>query len=180
MKIAHRLFAGAALVLALTGVVVGEFDRSSAIVATNQVDVYELAGWIKRGEVVLTDLRDPVDTEVFSLPGAMSLPDTLAFLEAEGSAATVVVFGYEDHRTWYPLQSRGYDVKFFADGVEQWLSKILNPVIYRFAPEEELAEFERHAEISQYFGGIPRYSISPVQTMSGSDQLARVRRGCGF
>lgn len=180
MNLLHRILAWGAFWLALTSLFVDEIKRSSETVANNQVDVFELAEWIKRDDVVLTDLRGSAQIEEFRLPGALNLSDTLQYLETAGQPRKVVVYGYEDHATWRALAAGGHEVGFLADGVGQWLTQILNPVIYRFASPRELVAFEEHAEISRYFGGIPRYSNEPVEAASIADQISRVRRGCGF
>ncbi len=180
MNFVHRAMAWGSILLAVASLLVGEIEHSSVTVENNQIDVFDVAELIKQRQVVLTDMRAAAERDEFQLPGALGLSAALAYLEGADRSLTVVVYGYEDHRNWMPLKSTGQRVLFLANGVEQWLEKILSPVIYRFAKDTELAAFERHVDISKYFGGVPRYSSAPLETVSVADQIERVRRGCGF
>jgi hypothetical protein len=57
----------------------------------------------------------------------------------------------------------------------------MSPTIYRHAPKQELSVFSERASISRYFGGLPRYSDTPIKLLSESEQMEELRRrGCGF
>ena len=97
------------------------------------------------------------------------------------SGAPVIVYGYEESRRWVELRGSDRELLFLADGVQQWLNRILDPVIQRDATDEERLAFERQAEVSRYFGGVPRLVDEPAQQQDVGDQLAALRRrGCGF
>jgi hypothetical protein len=71
-------------------------------------------------------------------------------------------------------------VRYMVDGVGEWLSEIMNPVIAPDATPEERAAFDRVAELSRYFGGMPRVG-SATDRGSPERLLERTqRRGCAF
>ncbi len=171
-----------ALSLALGGVLAGDFEHSDIAFKTQQIDTYQLATWIKdRRPMVLIDFRPRKDLLEFSLPGATDPANAVARLKSLQQQMDVVIYGHESHPDWQQTVFQNHHVHLLANGIEQWLATILNPVVYRHAPTKELALFQKHAELSRYFGGMLRYTDQPVKQLSATTQLAGMRRrGCGF
>ena len=179
----YKLLLFVAALLTLPVLVLGDFVELDNVIIENQIDVISLAKKIRaRESILLIDLRDDDSRAQMSLPTAISLSDALPKLNKyEKEETTIVVYGYEDNRLWVNLHEDGYPLHFLANGVHQWMSSILSPVVYRKAPEKELQAFAANSEISRYFGGLPRFSDVPVVALSTEQQLADLRRqGCGF
>jgi hypothetical protein len=166
----------------------GEFENPQAIIQQRTIEVYDVAEKIKsKSPVLLIDLRTPQQQAEFKLPTAITVKQALVLLtkdeqdESAKEIPSIVVYGFENNRRWLKLHHLGYPLYFLHHGTSQWLQKILSPVVYRHAPAEELRLFAIRADLSRYFGGLPRYSDTPVKVLSDAEQLEELRRrGCGF
>lgn len=181
MKRTHQILALAAIILSSLAWISGDFEQYDSIVATQKIDVFELARMMqKRESLLLVDLREQQERQTFSLPGAVSLATAKTRI-AQQSFNAVVVYGHEQHRGWLSLLNHNQNLLFLDYGPQVWIQNILSPVIYRHADTEELALFEQRAPLSRYFGGLPRISDEPVPIFDPEKQLADLkRRGCGF
>ena len=181
MNRVNRLLATCALVLSLAGMLAGDFEHSNQVISTNQIDVYQLATWIRdREPLVLVDLREQAARDEFSLPTAHGLTDALAALHTVEKPVKTVVYGYENQRRRLSELPDSENLHFLAHGVHAWMNRIVYPVVYRNASADVLAEFNRNAPLSRYFGGLPRYSNVPVQPTPIAEQLNRAKMSCGF
>lgn len=142
----------------------------------------ELARWLReRRAVQVVDLRDSTRFADFHLPTARRLAeDQLETLDLT-RADTVVLYGDEAvvARAHRALADGPARVLYMVDGVGEWLAEIMNPVIAPDATAEQRAAFAPIAELSRYFGGLPRQG---VRDSSGSRHLLEQtrRRGCAF
>jgi len=143
----------------------------------------ELAGWLReRRAVQVVDLRDSARFADFHLPTARRMEeDELERLELT-RADTVVLYGDEAvvaraHRAHADGPAR---VLYMVDGVGEWLTDIMNPVIAPDATPEERAAFAPIAELSRYFGGLPRTGLLPAKEASVQLLERTRRRGCAF
>ena len=147
-----------------------------------RVRAVQLAGWLReRRAVHVVDLRDSVRFADFHLPTARRVAeDQLEALERT-RADTVVLYGDEAvvARSLRVLADGPGRVLYMVDGVGEWLVEIMNPVIAPDATAEERAAFAPIAELSRYFGGLPRQG---VRDSSGTSHLLEQtrRRGCAF
>ena len=122
----------------------------------------ELATWIKdrKPGLRIIDVRPSQDFSVFQLPHAQSAPlegatplianatDTLVFYaDGDLSAAPVLLLA--------PNPVAG-SVRVLRGGMEWWIRDVMNPVLLAGASNDEKAAFKRDAELSRYFGGLPR------------------------
>ena len=183
----NKLLACLAFSLSILAFFFGDFEQYDAYVRDNQISVYDLALKIQQREtLVLVDLRSEQQRQEFSLPGAVDWLSAKTLVESEHGSqrpkpAPIIIYGHEGNRLWQQLHKQGFKLLFLNDGVEQWLGNIMSPVIYRLAPKHELQLFEQRAEISRYFGGLPRYSNEPIAVLSAKEQMEKLkRRGCGF
>jgi rhodanese-related sulfurtransferase len=196
---ANRLLAGAAGALALLALVAGDPYPSATtansglsqslgleIDEAHRVSAIQLAEWVRerRPGLRVLDLRTPTQYEEFNLPKAeLKSLSQLGTTEFD-STATLVVYGDDAEaaqRGWLILRALGYpNVYYMKDGIGEWLGDIMNPTISPDASEGERAAFEKLAELSRYFGGLPR--IGAMSKDQSTDEVLRrtMRRSCAF
>lgn len=196
---ANRVLAGAAGALALLALVAGDPYRSATtsdsgiwpalgieIDDTQRVSAIQLAEWVRgrRPGLRVLDLRTPSQYEEFNLPKAeLTTLSQLGTSEFD-STATLVVYANDAEaaqRGWLILRALGYpNVYYMKDGIGEWLGDIMNPTISPDASEGERAAFEKLAELSRYFGGLPR--IEAMSKDRSTDEVLRrtMRRSCAF
>ena len=189
MKRGPRLLAGAAAVAASAAVVAGDPPSRDL-----DISAVRVAEWLRdRREVRLYDVRARSFYDAFALPAAEHL--TLSALSNLPVARTdtVIVYGERNDenavRAQEQLLERGIAATWvLRGGVEEWAADVLSPTLPLDATLEQEAEFERLAELSRYFGGVPRRATpadappdANAATPAGgaARQLdAVIRRGC--
>jgi hypothetical protein len=67
-------------------------------------------------------------------------------------------------------------VYFLRNGLHEWLDDVMSPTIAEGAPADAQAAFDRVAELSRFFGGMPRRLTGRADTPE--DALRARRRGC--
>lgn len=150
------------------------------------LDPLDLAALIRdRRAVRVVDVRDSSAFIRFSIPTASHATlRELAALEV-GAGDPIVVYddgAGEAVRAWLLLRRLGHpDARILTDGVAGWLDHVLAPVLPAGSPEER-AWFDRVADLSRYFGGLPRVG-EPPQRPAGPDRAEAAitllsRRGC--
>ncbi len=177
--------ATAAFVLGLAALVAGSpyremSDRVWAPAPDGSVSALVVAQWLRERKTGLrvVDLRGPEEYEQFHLPRAEPLR---AFEPGE----TVVVYGadsLEARLAAQRLRDAGIDTAYYlADGVAAWFTDVLNPTLSPDASPGERAAWERVAELSRYFGGLPRIVSRGAAQRSTAEVMRRtMRRGCAF
>ncbi len=152
-----------------------------------RVSVLEVARWIRDREpdLHLIDLRASEEFEDFHLPRAEHVDD----LRAVGIdvAERVVLYAESPEaarRAWREAREAGYErALFLADGVGEWLREIMSPRLSPDASAAERAAFDKVAELSRYFGGLPR--VAAADELASEDDASSLlqrtrRRGCAF
>ncbi len=182
----HRGLAAAALVLATLAAVTGDASSSGTSRVGAEVTALELAGWIReaRPNLRVLDLRDARAFESFAIPGAerMSAAE-LARVRWEREANIVVYSDSEStsRNATEVLRSAGVrNAYVLRGGVAEWVSTIAAPVLPANPSPEQAAISRDIAEMSRWFGGVPRVG-DPVSTTGDSlrEALGRIRRrGC--
>ncbi|HEX9631752.1 MAG TPA: rhodanese-like domain-containing protein [Gemmatimonadales bacterium] len=179
-------------VLALTGTEAAALDRPlAALVEANRLSALDVAAWLRDRKPNLTILDVRPDSAAFAefhLPRARhaSLAELRALTRDPGM--TIVVYGDGGDlaaRAWVVLRVLGHDtVRVMPDGVGDWLAAVLNPTLPSDATAEARDAFATQAELSRYFGGLPRI-VPPGEhadsTATAATLLQRTsRRGCAF
>ena len=148
----------------------------------------ELASWIKERKPGLRviDLRDSNDFDVFHLPSAESIPRDAQGVDL-GLKGTNVVVIYDDDGAWMknalpkPRWIRDSSTLVLRGGLDGWLDEVMNPILRTGATAEEKTAFEKAAELSRYFGGVPR-RLDAMETAAFKRRKPSVletrRRGC--
>jgi rhodanese-related sulfurtransferase len=160
-----------AIVAALAAIGAGVVDRGT--MKLGFISAPELAGRIMRGDrdLGLFDLRPPTAFEQFHIPtarrataddfAAIALaPQTNVVLYADARAAlldAVRVLRGRNHR----------EVHVLREGIFEWLARVQEPRLAVDATPAERVEFERAAEMSRFFGGVPRAGVSREEVPLG-------------
>ncbi|MFL5385282.1 MAG: rhodanese-like domain-containing protein [Longimicrobiaceae bacterium] len=174
----HRLLAGAAAVLAIAALAAGDRPAAGARAGGIRVDLValaravdaeedhvtalELAAWIRdqKPGLRVVDVRGAEDFAEFHLPNAENLSLTEVARAPFRSDETVVLYsegGTHAAQGWFFLRARGIGhVYFLRGGLYEWMTEVMNPTLAADATPAQRAEFARTAELSRYFGGVPR------------------------
>lgn len=152
------------------------------------VSPIELARWIHeaRPGLDVVDTRDAASFEAGHVPTARNAPaDRFTPFAAEPDA-TVVLYGEADGAvtklaaTVSPDGS--VDVYVLERGMDGWLDDVMTPRIADDASAEERAAFAEQAELSRWFGGLPRVvpaAVLEAQTAESSPERSkRLLEGC--
>lgn len=190
--------AGTALLLGVGAAVAGTpagpsaaLDRSlPELVAEDRVTALDVAAWLRarRDDLTVLDVRPAdADFEQFHLPRARHVPVPGLRDTALARTGTIVVYadgGDLAARAWVVLRAMGYeDVRVLPDGVREWLTDVLAPTLSEDASPAEREAFAAQADLSRYFGGLPRIVPAGVSadTTATAGLLRRAsRRGCAF
>lgn len=184
MKRATHVLAAAAAMAAVAAGFAGD------PVPLSDISALRVAEWLReRRDVHIYDVRDSTAFHAFAIPAAEHV--TLATLAALPltRADTVIVYGTRDDaaaaRARARIRARGIAASYvLRGGIEEWVSDVLNPRLAPDAAPEDTAAFERVAELSRYFGGVPRRApadVSPHAAPAGDaarQMEAVLRRGC--
>jgi rhodanese-related sulfurtransferase len=136
----------------------------------------------------VVDLRSRPDFDQLHVPGATHM--TLDDLRRKSIPpnARIVLYADDDDRAAKGarvLRTRGYrDVMILREGISAWIGRVLEPRLAKDATAAERAEFERAAQWSRFFGGLPLSHVSRSELPGGNREFARQaiasirRRGC--
>ena len=143
----------------------------------DHVTALELAQWIKdrRPGLRILDVRSPEEYAAYHVPRAEHLSlDSLA-TTAFRTDETIVLYsegGPHAAQAWVFLRALGYRRVFFLrGGLYEWLEQVMNPTLGDTTPAARAA-FTHAAELSRYFGGVPR---SDLRRVPASDAIALPR-----
>ena len=190
MKRGPRLLAAAAAVAAVAAELAGD----PAAHDDPNVSAVQIAAWLHdRHDVRIFDVRTQAAFDAFAIPAAEHIAtDALSALALERTD-TVVVYGEAEDgeavRALQQLRARDISASYvLRGGVDEWVADVLNPTLPVNATEEQEAEFERVAELSRYFGGVPRRAAPTDAPADGNAAAAAgaaakqleavIRRGC--
>ncbi len=150
----------------------------------DHVSAVQLAEWLRerRPRLRVIDLRPAPEFRTYHIPGAEHIPlENLATARLSADE-TIVLYseaGTHGAQAWVFLRALGYrHVFFLRAGLHEWLDDVMSPTLVASASAEAQAAFERVAELSRWFGGMPR-RLTGSATVAPEDApaLAR-RRGC--
>jgi rhodanese-related sulfurtransferase len=170
---AHRLLAIAAATLGALALIAGGAGATREgvdVVAlareveaeADHVTARELAAWIRDGKpgLRIIDVRAPAEFADYAIPTAENLSLTALTRTAVGADETVVLYsegGAHAAQGWFLLRARGVKrVYFLREGLYEWLTQVMTPVLPAAATSADRAAFDSAAELSRYFGGVPR------------------------
>jgi len=150
---------------------------------SDHVSARELAEWIRdrRPGLRVIDVRSPAEFGDDAIPTAENLPIDRLLKTRFASDETVVLYSQEGAhagQAWVMLRALGVKrVVFVPGGLADWNEEVLHPVLSSSAT---VAERERIAELSHFFGGSPRIDdiAARADGDSGRRQPLVRRRGC--
>jgi uncharacterized membrane protein YedE/YeeE len=184
-KQTNHVLAGTALVLALLAPLGGNPFGATREREAARISAIELGQWLRaRRNIHVVDLRSQTAFDTFHLPRAEL--GTAAVLRATPltPADTIVVYGAGDGsalRVWEKLRHTAATVRYMTNGVDEWVSDVLNATLLASATPAERAAFESIAELSRYFGGEPHTGATKKESLNTTELLRRQRRrGCAF
>jgi rhodanese-related sulfurtransferase len=198
----HRLLAVAAAVLAIAALAAGDRSATGAPTAAgarvdvaalaraveaeqDHVDAVELARWIRDGKpgLRLIDVRGAEEFAEFHLPNAENVSLTGLTRAAIRPDETVVLYsegGTHAAQGWFFLRARGIEhVYFLRGGLYEWMTEVVNPTLPADASPAQRAEFARTAELSRYFGGVPRIGGAAAPSAVDDPAAELPTRGSG-
>ena len=190
MKPGPRLLAAAAAVAAIGAVFAGD----PAPRDEHAVSAVQIAAWLHdRHGVRIYDVRTQSAFDAFAIPTAEHVTSRALSALAFERTDTVVVYGEagdeEAVRAVRELRARDIAASYtLRGGVDEWVADVLNPTLPVNATAEQEREFERVAELSRYFGGVPRRA-APTDAPADANAAATagaaakqleavIRRGC--
>ena len=137
----------------------------------DHVTALELAAWIRdrKPGLRVVDVRGAEDFAEFHLPNAENLSLTEVARAPFKPDETVVLYsegGTHAAQGWFFLRARGIGhVYFLRGGLYEWMTEVVNPTLPADATPAQRAEFARTAELSRYFGGVPRVGGASAPTL---------------
>jgi rhodanese-related sulfurtransferase len=162
----------------------------------DHVSAIELAQWIRdrRPSLRIIDVRGEKDFGEYHIPGAERIDLSDLVSTRFGPDETIVLYsdgGAHAAQGWVFLRALGYThVYFLRGGLYEWIDQVMNPAIATDASQSARDDFARVAEISRYFGGVPRVgdtsspqTTPPKPTREDASPAAAAarrmsRRGC--
>jgi rhodanese-related sulfurtransferase len=171
----HRAFALLAAALAVAA------WRAEPARHVDEISAPELADRIVGQDAGLRvfDLRSRQEFDQLHVGGATHMIlDDLRQLRLPPSARIVLYANDDDRATQGGelLRARGYhNVVILREGIYAWIAGVLEPRLPTDATPEERATFDRAAQLSRFFGGMPRSGVSRSE-LAASDRHAFVRQ----
>lgn len=174
------MLGGAALALGLLAAIAGNPDFASSAridvrsLARNveseedHVTAVELAQWIKdrRPGLRVVDVRSADEFDTYHVPTAERIPLEQLVDTPFRQDETIVLYsggGAHAAQGWVFLRALGFArVYFLRGGLAEWLDDVVNPVISADPTDSAQKSFARVAELSRYFGGVPRAAEASV------------------
>jgi rhodanese-related sulfurtransferase len=163
-----------------------DIDRLATAVAHEEdhVTALELATWIRARKPGLRviDLRSAAEFDEYHLPRAEPIPLeslTKTRFHPDETIVLISVGGAHAAQAWVFLEALGHrQVYFLRGGLQEWLEDVMNPALAADASPAEAQAFANVAELSRYFGGVPRVGVTPRKQETKSSVVAIRRRGC--
>ena len=164
-RLHSALAIGAALLAVAAGIVDDPPPRS--------ISAPELAARIMRGDPDLRvfDLRSVAAFQQFHIPSAHRVaPDDFHFAPLAPNSSIVL---YADDRATVlealrVIRGRPHrDARVLKEGIFEWLGRVHEPRLAADATPAERVEFERAAEMSRFFGGVPREGVPREEVPQG-------------
>jgi rhodanese-related sulfurtransferase len=186
LRSTNRRLAALSLMLAAAAAAAGD----PAPPRDTRVSALWLARVIRDGaeKLEVIDVRTAGAFAEFAVPEARNVP--LASLETGNPSdlelnATIVLYADMDasaERAAALLRRRGAsDVRVLRGGTQAWLDEVIRPALPSNASASERAAFRETAEVSRYFGGVPRIvEAGETAAREPSHQRTPRRRGCGI
>ena len=140
----------------------------STVKNSDKVKPLELADWIikDKADYTLVDLRNEEKFSEYFIPTAINIP-LPELPESDLLRNQKIILYAEDDinaaQAWFILKSKNFRGVYILDGgLKNWQDEVLFPKLAVNASKEEIAQFEKIKEISQYFGGYAQTDSTQV------------------
>jgi len=169
MKRAHWMLA---LISAALGLGAAAADFRPAVQG-DHISAIELAERIKArdSKLQILDLRSRGEYEELHVPTARHVAiDDIARELIPGDSTIVLYSENGAHRVQARalLRTRGYrNVLFLREGIYEWISRVQEPRLAVDATAAERDEFQRTADLSRFFGGVPISGVARSEVPTG-------------
>jgi rhodanese-related sulfurtransferase len=168
--------ATAGLAAAATGP--GSSEQATRLAAeisagSDHISAPELADRIMKRDPTLQlfDLRSASEYEQLHIASAQHASIETLTRERPKADATIVLYsegGAHAAQAWVLLRLRGYrHIYVLREGLYEWIARVLEPKLAVVATPKEQVEFERAAEQSRYFGGLPLAGVARSEVPVG-------------
>jgi rhodanese-related sulfurtransferase len=137
---------------------------------TDHIAVDELADWIIKGKAGyrLIDVRNGKDFEEYHIPTAENIPVGSLFDAGLQRNEKIILYsegGIHAAQAWFLLKAQRYNNTYILrDGLAEWKSQILFPLIAENASPEEKSAFEKRKAVSAFFGGTPQTGTADTKS----------------
>jgi rhodanese-related sulfurtransferase len=176
-----RLHAALAIVAAVAAAAAGVVDRGAVDRRSRSdhseriefISAPDLAQRIMQGDRDLRvfDLRTPEAFAQFHIPSARLAAAASLRDESVSPQTHVVLYGDAQatiDEALAALRARDHrDVLVLREGLYEWLSRVHEPRLASMPTPQERAEFDRAAEMSRFFGGVPRTGVPREEVPQG-------------
>lgn len=128
----------------------------------DRVSVETLADWVIKGksDYRLIDTRTEKEFNEYNIPTSENIPVTNLLDGGLLRNEKIILYadgGTHSAQAWFLLKAKNYaGVYILQGGLEEWQDKILFPKLALNASPEEKAKFDKLAEVSKFFGGVPQ------------------------
>jgi rhodanese-related sulfurtransferase len=127
----------------------------------DHVTAVQLATWIRerRPRLRVIDVRSAPEFRAYHIPGAERIPLEDLAAARLSTDETIVLYseaGAHGAQAWVFLRALGLRRVFFLRaGLHEWLDDVMSPTLAADAPADAQVAFDRVAELSRWFGGVP-------------------------
>jgi rhodanese-related sulfurtransferase len=150
----------------------------------DHVSAVQLAAWIRERlpGLRVIDVRSAPEFRAYHIPGAEHVPLEALATTRFAPDETLVLYseaGAHGAQAWVFLCALGHRRVFFLrSGLHEWLDDVMSPTIAADAPVEAQAAFAQVAELSRFFGGMPRRLGGSTPALPEDAPVTGRRRGC--
>jgi rhodanese-related sulfurtransferase len=162
-------FAGSPYLSARDGIDVNDIAQVIAR-GEDHIEPLFLAHWIRdrKPQLRVIDVRRPEEFAEYAIPTAENIPIESLPRASFAANETLVLYsegGAHAAQAWMLLRAVGHrNVFFIRGGLVDWYLEVMSPVLPSNASNEEKIVFERTAELSRYFGGVPQIGLAAPAT----------------
>lgn len=145
----------------------------------DRVSVETLADWIIKGksDYRLIDTRTEKEFNEYNIPTSENIPVTNLLDGGLLRNEKIILYadaGTHSAQAWFLLKAKNYmGVYILQGGLEEWKDKILFPKLALNASPEEKTKFDKLAEVSKFFGGVPQTGTSET-AMTAAPSLPKL------
>ena len=153
----NKTLAGSAIILSFFAVIAGNpFSNKKSYINPEQFADLLIA---KKQNLTVVDLRGRKDYNDYHIPSAINVGASKINPNVFDKDNMIVFYSGRDNiskAVQYKFEKEGFkDAYFLNGGIDDWMNKILFPVLPENSSEAEKKNFEKIERRSMYFGGQP-------------------------